>query len=468
MRGSRAHRISYARHAHRLTHMAAAPQTPGVSIYAARRQRFFDSMRASANDAPSVAVFPSAPIAIRNNDVEHEYRQESDFFYLSGFDEPESVLILSTAHAQHRVILFVRPRDPSREVWDGPRAGVDGAVLRFGADVAYPIAELAERLPEYLGNTTRLFYRVGRDRAFDERIFATLNTLRARQRLGIVAPSEIVDPGARLHEQRMRKDADELSSMGLAVAATRDAHARAMLIARPGVHEYEVEAELLRAFRAHGSERPAYGPIVGSGPNATILHYRRNDRRMEEGELLLIDAGAEHGYYAADVTRTFPISGTFSKPQRAIYALVLAAQEAAIAQVRPGSTIEQVHDAAVNVLARGLLELGLVSGTVEEVLEKGAYKAFYMHRTSHWLGMDVHDVGAYFVDGAPRPLEAGFVLTVEPGLYISATAEVAPEWRGIGVRIEDDILVTAEGARDLTSTIPKRIDELERILAARP
>lgn len=434
-----------------------------MSIYAARRQRFIESMGAVG----AVAVFPSAPVAIRNNDVEHEYRQESDLFYLTGFDEPESVLLLCPHHAQHRMVLFARTRDPSREVWDGPRAGVEGAVARFGADVAFPIAELNERLLEYLGNTTRLYYRAGRDRSFDDRVFATLNTLRSRQRLGVSTPSEIIDPGSILHEQRLRKDPDEVASMARAVAATRDAHARAMLVARPGCFEYEVEAELLHAFRAHGSERPAYGPIVGSGPNATILHYRKNDRRMEEGELLLIDAGAEHGYYAADVTRTFPVNGAFSKPQRAIYDLVLAAQDAAIAAVRPGATLDTVHDTAVRVLTTGLIELGLVTATLEEALEKGLYKPFYMHRTSHWLGMDVHDVGAYFVDGKARPLEPGFVLTVEPGLYISATAEVAPEWRGIGVRIEDDVLVTAAGSDDLTLAIPKHPDELERILGAR-
>ena len=444
-----------------LTPLTRVPQTRAVSIYAARRQRFLDSM------GPGVAVFPAAPVAIRNNDVEHEYRQESDLFYLTGFDEPDCVLVLAPQHAQHRVVLFVRPRDPSREVWDGARAGVEGAVERFGADVAFPIAELAEKLPEYVANTRRLFYRAGRDRSFDDRVFATLNTLRSRQRLGVSVPSELIDPGSVLHEQRLRKDADELASMRSAVAATTVAFARAMEVARPGSFEYEVEAELLHAFRAHGCERFAYGPIVGSGPNATTLHYRRNDRRMEDGELLLIDAGAEHGYYAADVTRTFPVSGKFSKPQRILYDLVLASQHAAFAAVRPGATLDASHQAAVGVLAAGLLEHGLVAGTLEEVLEKGLYKPFYMHRTSHWLGMDVHDVGAYFLDGKPRPLEPGFVLTVEPGLYISATAEVAPEWRGIGIRIEDDLLVTADGYENLTAAIPKGADELEQLLAAR-
>jgi Xaa-Pro aminopeptidase len=431
------------------------------SIYAARRQRFLDSM------GPGVAVFPATPVAMRNNDVEHEYRADSDLFYLTGFDEPECVLVLAPQHAQHRVVLFVRPRDPAREVWDGARAGVEGAVAQFGADAAFPISELGEKLPDYVANTRRLFYRAGRDRSFDDRVFATLNALRAKQRLGVGTPSELIDPGSILHEQRLRKDERELGSMRHAIEATRAAFEQAMLTARPGGFEYEVEAELLHAFRAHGCERFAYGPIVGSGPNATTLHYRKNDRRMEDGELLLIDAGAEHEYYAADVTRTFPVSGTFTKPQRIVYDLVLAAQEAAIAAVRPGATLDASHAAAVRVLATGLLEHGLLKGTLEEVLEQELYKPFYMHRTSHWLGMDVHDVGLYFVDGKARPLEPGFVLTVEPGLYISATAEVAPEWRGIGVRIEDDLLVTADGAENLTAAIPKRADELERLLATR-
>ena len=430
-------------------------------MYADRRERFLQQM------GQGVAVLPAAPVHIRNNDVEHAYRQDSDFFYLTGFDEPESVLVLTNQHPDHRVVLFVRPRDPTREVWDGPRAGVDGAVAQFGADAAFPIGELLDRLPDYLANVHRLHYRVGLDRVFDDQMFRALDRVRARARTGVSVPGEIVDPALVLHEMRVRKSDGELRAMECAAAITREAHLRAMEIARPGRFEYEVEAEILRTFRAHGSERPAYGAIVGSGPNATILHYRKNDRRMEDGDLLLIDAGAEYSYYASDVTRTFPVSGRFTDEQRRVYDLVLDAQSAAISAVRPGATIEQVHDAAVRVLVSGMLDLGLLKGTLDEALESSSYKAFYMHRTSHWLGMDVHDVGCYHVSGQPRAMEEGMVLTVEPGLYVSPAAEVDPRWCGIGVRIEDDVVVTRDGYRVLTADIPRQASELEAILARR-
>jgi Xaa-Pro aminopeptidase len=429
----------------------------------------FAERRASLLEAigPGVMVLPAPPSALRNNDVEHEYRQGSDFYYLSGFDEPDSVLILSSAHPTHRAVLFLRERDPERETWDGPRLGVERAPDALGIDAAFPIRELEARLPDYLENTRRVHYRLGLDRAFDERFLRALDSVRVRARRGIECPSEIVDPAASLHEMRLHKRPEEVATMRKAAAITRDAHLAAMLAATPGRFEFEVEAELLRVFRAHGSERAAYGSIVGSGPNATILHYRKNDRRLADGDLLLIDAGAEYGYYASDVTRTFPVSGTFSPEQRAIYELVLAAQLATIEAVKPGVTLEALHEVAVSVLIDGLLELDLVSGSKEEVLEKGDYKRFYMHRTSHWLGMDVHDVGRYYQGGAPRPLEPGFALTVEPGLYIAENAEVDPRFRGIGVRIEDDILVTASGHDNLTHDIPKRVEELEAFLADR-
>lgn len=416
---------------------------------------------------PGVAIVPAAPVAFRNSDVEHEYRQDSDLYYLTGFDEPESVLVLTGAHAEHRSVLFVRPRDPERETWDGPRAGVDGAQARFGADAAFPIAELAERLPQLLENVERLHYRVGANRQFDDVVFEAMRKVRAKIRAGKFAPREIVDSATLLHAMRLRKSAAELETMAEAARISREAHATAMEIALPGVHEYEVQAELLRVFRKHGAERPAYGSIVASGPNATILHYRRNDRQMQQGDLLLIDAGAEYGYYASDVTRTFPVSGKFSPAQRAIYDVVLAAQRTAIAAVRPGARYTAVHDAALEVLTRGLVELGLVAGPVEDAIREERYKPYFMHRTSHWLGMDVHDVGEYWVDGAPRALEPGVVLTVEPGLYVAQDAACDPRWRGIGVRIEDDVVVTESGQRVLTTGIPKDPDEIERILLAR-
>lgn len=432
-----------------------------VSEFRDRRERFCKSMGSGA------AVFASTPIALRNNGVEHEFRQDSDLYYLTGFDEPESVLILSTEHPDHRSVLFVRPRDPSREVWDGPRAGVDGAVATYGVDAAFPIAELATRLPDYLQDVPRLLYRLGRDQRFDARVLRAIDVVRAKARTGVSAPREIVDPGTIVHEMRLRKSASEIEAMLRAAEITARAHLAAMQVARPGRYEYEIEAELLRTFRVNGAERAAYGSIVGSGPNATVLHHRRNDRRMEAGELLLIDAGAEYTYYASDVTRTFPISGRFSGPQRAIYELVLKAQIAAIAAVRIGATLNDIHREALEVLVAGLIKLGLIEGPVSAAIDQERYKPYYMHRTSHWLGMDVHDVGDYYVAKRPRELEAGFVLTVEPGLYIAPGSPCDASWHGIGVRIEDDVLVTDDGPHVLTAAIPKRVEDLEGILLAR-
>ncbi|HEX2678359.1 MAG TPA: aminopeptidase P N-terminal domain-containing protein [Polyangiales bacterium] len=447
------------------------------SEYAERRRRFMESM------GQGVAVFASTPVAIRNNDVEHEYRQDSDLFYLTGFDEPESVLILSTEHAEHRMVLFVRPRDPERETWDGPRAGIEGAKARFGADEAFPMAELSKKLPEYLKDVKRLHYRLGVDRAFDNVLLNAIDDVRRRARMGITPPREIVDPSVILHEMRLRKSGAEIEVMLKAAAITREAHARAMVVARPGRYEYEVEAEIMRVFRMHGAERPAYGSIVGSGVNATVLHHRRNDRQMKDNELLLIDAGAEFGYYACDVTRTFPVSGKFTAEQRAAYQLVLDSQLAAIEAVKPGATLPGIHAVALRVLVRGLIKLGIIEGPEDTAIEKELFKPYYMHRTSHWLGMDVHDVGDYHVPipagqplpadpkaprTQPRPIEPGFVLTIEPGLYFAPTTPCDPKWHGIGIRIEDDVLVTPEGHRVLTEGIPKGVDELERVLGSRP
>jgi Xaa-Pro aminopeptidase len=421
-----------------------------------RRKRVLDALGSAA------MILPAAPLAIRNNDVEHEYRQDSDVFYLTGFDEPESVVLLRGG-AEKPFTLFVRPRDPEREVWDGVRAGVDGATGGFGADQAFPVAELREKLPLLLENVERLYYRLGRDRAFDDLVLATVDRVRARAKFGVSWPVEIVDPAVLLHEMRLLKSKSELDLMRKAIAITQEAHVAAMGMARPGVNEYEVEAVLRQIFRKHGSERNAYGPIVGSGPNATVLHYRRNDRQLGDGELLLIDAGCEYGYYASDITRTFPVNGRFSQPQRAIYELTLQAQLAAIDQTRPGATLEQVHDAAVRVIAKGLCDLGLLTESFEEALEKQSYKKFFMHRTSHWIGMDVHDVGRYYEAGKARPLDTAMVITVEPGIYVAENAEGVPEeYRGIGVRIEDDVLVTPEGASVLSSAIPKTVDDVER------
>jgi Xaa-Pro aminopeptidase len=429
-------------------------------IHAERRAALLNEM------GEGVLVLFAADAAIRNNDVEHEYRQDSDFYYLTGFDEPESVLVLSTIH-QQKFVLFVRPRDPERETWDGARVGVEGAVSELGASVAFPIAELAEKLPDWLENAERLYYRLGRNRDEDDQILRAIERTRPRARRGSSFPTQIVDPATVLHEMRRRKAPLEIDLMTRAVDITGEAHVAAMAAAKPGMYEYEIEALLRNVFRRHGSERTAYAPIVGSGPNATVLHYHKNNRRMEPGDLLLIDAGTEYGYYAADVTRTFPVGGKFTTPQREIYDLVLAAQDASIAATRPGATIDDVHMASVRVLAEGMVALGLIEGPVEDAIKEERYKRYYMHKTSHYLGMDVHDVGRYFERGQPRPLEPGVVITVEPGLYVPVNDDKAPQqYRGIGVRIEDDVLVTADGHRVLSDAIPRRTADVERACSA--
>ncbi len=424
--------------------------------FAARRDQLLASIGRGA------VLVSSAPVAIRNRDVEHSYRQDSDFYYLSGFAEPQSALLLTTEHDEHRFVLFVRPRARDREIWDGPRAGVEGALSDFGADAAYPIDELAKRLPDYLGTVETLHVSLGQDPGFDKMLFDVLNGLRRGARRGTNAPHTLVDPTAHLHELRLRKGAAEIEAMRRASQITEEAHLRAMKVARPGKREYEIEAELLHVFRKHGSERPAYDSIVGSGPNATVLHYRAANRPLGEGELVLIDAGCEYDYYASDVTRTFPANGKFSAEQRAIYEIVLRAQKDALALVRPGVTLTELHERAVRTLTEGLRDVGLLEGEVDALIEEKKYEPFYMHRTSHWLGMDVHDVGRYFVAEEERKLEKGFVLTVEPGLYIAQDAENVDErWRGIGVRIEDDVHVTQSGCEVLTAGVPKEIDDVE-------
>lgn len=431
-------------------------------IYARRREHFIKAMEVA--DPESIAILPAAPVCLRNNDVDHEYRQDSDLFYLTGFDEPESALVL--AANDHKATMFVRPRNPEREVWDGARAGVDGVKADFGAHEAFAISQLAGELPKLLADKKRLYYRLGLNRAFDDSVLGAIDATRRRARFGVSWPTELVDPGTIAHEMRLIKTTEDVAIMAHAGKITRDAHLKAMRLAAPGMHEYEIEAVLLETFRGQGSERPAYGSIVGSGPNATVLHYRANNRKMQEGDLLLIDAGCEYGYYASDVTRTFPVSGKFTEPQRAIYELVLEAQTASIEATKAGTTLDEVHKISVRAITTGLVRLGLLSGDVSDLIEKEAYKPFFMHRTSHWLGMDVHDVGAYFIRGKPRVLEAGMVMTVEPGIYIARDCDkVAPEWRGIGVRIEDDLLVTAEGMVNLTAEIPKTVAELERACA---
>jgi len=430
-------------------------------VYARRRARLLERL------GQGVAVIPAASTHIRNHDVEHTYRQHSDFFYLTGLDEPQAVCVLSNVHPEHRFILFIRPRDEKAERWDGSRVGVEGARSRFGADMAYPIAEFKDKLADYLKGAPQLVYRLGEQRDFDSVVLESLNQVRKMNRRGVIGPRRIVEPIETLHEMRLIKDQQEVDLLQAAATITGDAHVEAMRNARPGMFEYEIEALLLAAFRKAGSPRLAYDNIVASGANATVLHYRRNDRKMQDGDLLLIDAGAEFEYYASDLTRTFPISGKFSVPQRSIYDLVLAAQLAAIEAVKPSATLDDVHHAALHTLVQGLLDLGLLKGTFDQALEGKLYEPYFMHRTSHWLGMDVHDVGDYTLQGKPRPLAEGMVLTVEPGLYIAEDADVDPIYHGIGVRIEDTVVVVAGGAHNLSANVPKKAEDIEAVMATR-
>ncbi len=417
--------------------------------------------------AGGAAVFFTARESRRNGDVDHEFRGSSDFVYLTGFEEPDAVAVLHPGHPERKFTLFVRPRDPAQETWTGERAGVEGARERLGADAAFPVGEIEKELPACLANARRLVYAAGRDEEADRAVFRAIAALRTRARTGVRAPTEILDPEPILHELRLRKRPEEIAALRRAAAITSEAHATAMREARPGMHEYDVQALLEYRFRRAGSPRNGYPSIVGSGPNATTLHYTANRRRLERGDLLLIDAGAEVDFYTADVTRTFPVGGRFSRPQRAVYEVVLDAQERAIAECRPGVPFDRVHETALRTLVEGMLRIGLLAGDPDAIVKDESYKKLYMHRTSHWLGMDVHDVGAYRPEGGWRPLEPGMVLTVEPGIYVRPGTEGAPpEFAGIGVRIEDDVLVTADGPEVLTAAAPKTIAEIERLTTA--
>lgn len=429
-------------------------------MFQARREKFMQAI------GSAVAIIPAAPVRNRTHDLDFEYRQDSDFFYLTGFKEPESVLLLAPGHPEHQVVLFVRPRDPERETWDGRRAGTEGAVRDFGADAAFPIDQIDLILPHYLENQSTLYYRFGKDAAFDERAMGWLSTVRAKARQGVTAPTTLVDPSDLLHEARLIKDEVEIARMRKSAAIAAEAHTRAMQTARPGLFEYELQAEIEYVFRKRGAMGPAYGSIVGGGDNGCILHYVENDAALKDGDLVLIDAGAEFDFYASDITRTFPVNGRFTPAQRAVYEVVLEAEREAIAQVQPGRSFQVVHETAVRVLTEGLLKLGILQGEIEDLIASESYRRFYMHKTSHWLGIDVHDVGRYKVDGEWRALQPGMVLTVEPGLYIPEGSEgVDPSYWGIGIRIEDDVLVTATGHEVLTQDVPKDIEAIERLMA---
>lgn len=413
----------------------------------------------------SVAIIPSSLEATRSNDTQYRYRQSSDFFYLTGFDEPEAIAVIAPFREQ-KYTLFVRPRDPEREIWDGRRAGVEGARNHFGADEAFPIEEFKEKLGDILNGATNLFYRMGDGNpGLDQSIINQIARMRALGRRGITPPEAIIDTGSILHEMRLIKTEDEIALMQRAADIAAEAHRLAMQEARAGVKEYEIEALIEYHFRRNGASAPAYNSIVGGGANATILHYINNDAELQDGDLLLIDAGAEYQGYASDITRTFPVNGRFTEAQRDIYELVLEAQTACIEMTRPGVTMDELHNRSVEILTEGMLRLGLLQGEINKLIEEEKYKQFYMHRLGHFLGMDVHDVGRYQINGEARPLEAGIVITIEPGIYIAADTEGIPEkYKGIGIRIEDDVLVTAEGHRVLTSKAPKEVKEIEEVM----
>ncbi|GLP99851.1 Xaa-Pro aminopeptidase [Methylophaga thalassica] len=428
--------------------------------FAKRRQHLMDIM-----GPDTIAVLPNAPIANRNRDVDYPYRSDSNFHYLTGFDEPESVLVLIPGREHGEYILFCRERDLDKEIWDGYRAGQDGAINNFGADDSYPISDLDDILPGLLEDKEKVYYTMGNQPSFDQHMVSWLNHLRQASRSGKHSPTEIIELEHCLNELRLFKSSQEIKAMKQAAKASVQAHIRAMQFTKPGKWEYEVEAEIIHEFMKHGCRSPAYPSIVGGGENGCILHYIENNAKLKNNDLLLIDAGAEYECYAGDITRTFPVNGKFSPAQAALYQVVLDAQKAAIAAVKPGNHWNQPHEVAVEVLTQGLVDLGILKGDVAQLIEDAAYREFYMHRTGHWLGMDVHDVGDYKVGGEWRLLEPGMVLTVEPGLYIRDQAHVDKKWHFTGIRIEDDVLVTKDGCEVLTEAAPKEIDEIEALMA---
>ncbi|MBK9426787.1 MAG: Xaa-Pro aminopeptidase [Gammaproteobacteria bacterium] len=414
----------------------------------------------------SIAILTAAPEQVRSRDTYFPYRQDSNFFYLTGFHEPEAVLVLIPKRPQGQFILFCRERDRSREIWDGRRAGPEGAREQYGADDAFPIDDIDEILPGLLEGRDRVYYALGRNRTFDTRLLDWIDGIRARARSGAVPPDEFVDLDHLLHEARLFKTATELKVMRKAGAISARAHCRAMRAARPGLYEYQLQAEIEHAFASEGARHPAYGSIVGGGANACVLHYVENSASLQDGDLVLIDAGCELEHYAADITRTFPVNGKFSAPQQALYEVVLAAQLAAIEAARAGNHWDEPHRVTVKIITQGLVDLGLLKGNVEDLIARNAYTDFYMHRAGHWLGMDVHDVGDYKVDNEWRLLEPGMVMTVEPGIYVAPdNRKVAKKWRGIGIRIEDDVVITRKGPEVLTAGVPKTVADIERLMA---
>jgi Xaa-Pro aminopeptidase len=433
------------------------------AVFAARRAALMEAIGPDA-----IAIVRSLPERLRNGDAFHPFRQASDVVYLTGFVEPETTLVVRPGAETERVVMFVRPRDPDLETWDGRRAGLEGAKERYGADAAYPAHELETKLPELLANVDEWHVGLGIDDALDALVARTLAKLRRTEKKGKRPPRAIVDPRVALHELRLKKRPEELAALREAAKISSDAHIAAMQTGRPGVYEHELEAVINYTFRRRGGGGPGYATIVGAGVNATILHYIENRCKIADGDLVLVDAGCEYDHYTADITRTWPANGKFSPAQREVYELVLRTQMGAIAMAKPGATLEQIHEYCVRSLTEGMIALKLLQGSVEELIADHSYRKFYMHGTSHWLGLDVHDAGAYTRGGKARALEPGMVITIEPGLYIAADAPDVPEaLRGIGVRIEDDLAITSGAPEVLTAACPKQIDELEALTSAR-
>jgi Xaa-Pro aminopeptidase len=425
-------------------------------------------------DPHSVAIIPAAREAVRSHDTNYRYRQNSDFFYLTGFEEPDAIAVI-TPGGDKKFTLFVRPRDPEREIWDGYRSGVEGAVRDYSADQAFPVSEFDDKLAEILDGPTCLYYAFGNSSPeFDQKIIRQLSLMRETNRKPLEPPAKIVDPSTIIHEMRVLKNHDEVEIMQRAADIAAEAHVEAMKAVRPGMKEYEVEALIEAVFRRHGSAGPSYTSIIGSGPNATVLHYITNMDTLRDNDLLLVDAGAEYKGYASDITRTFPINGKFTQAQREVYDLVLATQMSCIDMVRPGVRLEDLKTHSVEMLTAGMVRLGLLQGDAKKLIEEKKYMQFYMHNLGHYLGIDVHDAGRYYFNGESRAAEAGMVMTIEPGLYISPDTKNIPEgfnqdvpekYLGIGVRIEDDVLVTENGARVLTHKVPKDPQEIEALMA---
>ena len=426
-----------------------------------RRKRLMDMICGG-----SIAIIPTSRVRIRNRDVEYPFRPDSDFHYLTGFPEPEAVAILSPDRSTGEFLLFCRERDAKKETWNGARAGLEGACERYGADDAFPIEDLDDILPGLLEDHERIYYTMGNDAVFDQRVVGWVNQVRDRVRTGVNAPDEFISLNHFLHEMRLYKSRQEIKAMRKAAKISALAHKRAMQFCRPGIMEYQLEAELAHEFMLNGARSPAYPAIVGAGANSCTLHYTENSSELNDGDLVLIDAGAEYESYASDITRTYPVNGEYSEPQRDVYDIVLAAQEAAISQVIAGNHWNDPHEAAIKVITQGLVGLGILKGRTRSLIKEQAYSKYYMHRTGHWIGLDVHDVGDYKVEGDWRMLEPGMVMTVEPGLYLpGGTRGLAKRWWNIGIRIEDDVLVTRDGYDVLSSDAPKQADEIEELMA---